>query len=107
MIPPQDVNITWHNFTTNLHLIYILTNTIYSRQRRESCTHTSLLDEFYLKTINIHNYQSTANTTLTLNFDHFPIYLHISNNILIARPLLPPKFQLSYILNPILTQNIK
>ena len=60
--PPQEEDFTWKTYTESLSLTYIPTNTNYSRQGGLNYTHTSLIDDFYIKTQNPNIY---ASTTLT------------------------------------------
>jgi exonuclease III len=84
--PPQDQDQTWKDFTNNLQLTYIPTNTSFTRQGGANYTHTSLLDGFYLKTSNTQHYLSHTNTDTLLNSDYFPVHLHVPQNTLLARP---------------------
>jgi hypothetical protein len=47
--PLQDQDHTWKDFTNNLQLTYIPTNTSFTRQGGANYTYTSLLDGFYIK----------------------------------------------------------
>ena len=86
--PPQAEDIQWKNFTTTLKLEYIPTNLNISRQGGYNYTSTSLIDGFYINSSNNSTFTSTINTDMNLNSDHYPVTLHIPQNILLARP--PP-----------------
>jgi exonuclease III len=105
--PPQEQDRTWRDFTNNLQLTYIATNTSFTRQGGANYTHTSLIDGYYLKTSNIHNYTSHTNTDNMLNPDHFHVHLQILQNSLLARSIPPPTLQHPRILNPIPPNNIE
>jgi hypothetical protein len=104
--PPQEQDRTWRDFTNNLQLTYIATDTPFTRQGGANYTHTSLIDGYYLKTSNILNYTSHTNTHNMLNSDHFPVHLQIPQNSLLARSIPPPTLPHPRILNPILPNNI-
>jgi hypothetical protein len=95
--PPQEEDIQWKNFTTTLNLEYIPTNTNFSRQGGYNYTSTSLIDGFYINSPDNSRFTSTINTNMNLNSDHYPVTLHIPQNMLIARPP-PPQIshQLEY-----------
>jgi endonuclease/exonuclease/phosphatase family metal-dependent hydrolase len=105
--PPQEQDRTWRDFTNNLQLTYIAIDTSFTRQGGANYTHTSLIDGYYLKTSNIQNYTSHTNTDNMLNSNHFPVYLQIPQNSLLARPLPLPTIQHPHILNPIPPNNIE
>ena len=104
--PPQEEDHLWRAFTTSLELLYVPTNTKFSRQGGHNYTQNNLIDGFYIKTTNNNHYISTTNQTAHLNSDHLPIHLQIPPNTLIAKhpltiPEPPPR-----ILNPIPKQNL-
>ena len=105
--PPQEEDIQWKNFTTTLNLEYIPTNTNFSRQGGYNYTSTSLIDGFYINSPDNSRFTSTTNTNMNLNSDHYPVTLHIPQNILIARPLLPTNITPTRILNPIPPENLE
>jgi hypothetical protein len=99
--PPQEDDIQWKNFTTTLNLEYIPTNTNFSRQGGYNYTSTSLIDGFYINSPDNNRFASTTNTNINLNSDHYPVTLHIPQNLLIARPPPPANITPTRILNPI------
>jgi endonuclease/exonuclease/phosphatase family metal-dependent hydrolase len=105
--PPQEEDIQWKNFTTNLNLEYILTNINLSRQGGYNYTSTSLIDGFYNNSPDKNIFTSTTNTNMNLNSDHYPVTLHILQNILIARPPPPTNTTPTRILNPIPPKNLE
>ena len=105
--PPQEEDIQWKNFTTNLNLEYILTNTNISRQGGYNYTSTSLIDGFYINSPNNNRFTSTTNTNMNLKSDHYPVSLHVPQNILIARPPPPINTTPTRILNPIPPENLE
>ena len=52
--PSQDEDYQWRAFMDNLELTYIKTSTTFSRQGGNNYTHNSLIDGFFIKTLN-HN----------------------------------------------------
>ena len=105
--PPQEEDIQWKNFTTTLNLEYIPTNTNISRQGGYNYTSTSLIDGFYINSLDNNRFTSTTNTNMNLNSDHYPVTLHIPQNILMARPPPPAYISLTRILNPIPPENLE
>jgi endonuclease/exonuclease/phosphatase family metal-dependent hydrolase len=99
--PPQHLDCQWRNFTQTLGLNYIPTNTTYTRQGGFDYTHTSLIDRYFIKSPNNTNYTSQTNIDFQQNSDHFPVSLFIPNNIILARPPLPPMPTQPRLLNPI------
>jgi len=88
---PDNKDHEWYEFTQNLQLQYIKTNTTYTRQWGKDYTSTSLIDGYYIRSQNIQNYTSTTLTNTLQNSDHFPVQLNIPPNILISRkPIIPP-----------------
>jgi hypothetical protein len=83
--PPQEEDIQWKNFTTTLNLEYIPTNLNLSKQGGYNYTSTSLIDGFYINSPDNSRFISTTNTNMNLNSDHYPVTLHVPQNILIAR----------------------
>jgi hypothetical protein len=83
-IPPQHLNHQWRQFTQNLKFTYIPTNTTYTRQGGHKYTHISLLDGYFIKSPTSIIYMSQTDINLPHNSDHFPIYLFLPNNIIIA-----------------------
>lgn len=88
--PPKPLDYDWQQFTLSQQLMYIPTNTTYTRQEGEHYTTNSLIDGFYIKHPHIHLYTSTTILSLSLNSDHFPVSLYILPNTIIARTS-PPK----------------
>jgi hypothetical protein len=74
-IPPQQPDQQWKQFTQNLGLTYIPTNTPYTRQGGLNYIHTSLLDGYFLKSPAHTAYISQTNIDFPHNSDHFPISL--------------------------------
>jgi hypothetical protein len=105
--PPQEKNIQWKNFTTTLNLEYIPTNTNISRQEGYNYTSTSLIDGFYINSPDNSRFTSTTNTNMNLNSDHYPVSLHIPQNILIGRPPPPTNTTPTRIVNPIPLENLE
>ena len=106
-IPPQEEDIQRKNFTTTLNLEYIPTDINISRQGGYNYTSTSLIDGFYINSPNNNKFISTTNTNMNINSDHYPITLHIPQNILIARPPPPENITPTRILNPIPPENLE
>ena len=84
-IPPQEEDYQWKNFIASLNLEYIPTNTRISRQGGYNYTSTSLINEFYIHSLDNNKFISTTNTNMNLNSNHYPVALHIPHNTLIAR----------------------
>ena len=105
--PPQEEDIEWKNFTTTLNLEYIPTDTILSRQGGYNYTSTSLIDGFYINSPDNYRFTSITNTDMNLNSDHYPVTLHIPQNILIARSLPSTDTTPTRILNPIPLENLE
>jgi hypothetical protein len=105
--PPQEEDIQWKNFTTTLNLEYIPTNTNITRQGGYNYTSTSLIDGFYINSPDNSRFTSTTNTNINLDSDHYPVTLHIPQNILIARPPPPTNITTTRILNPIPPENLE
>ena len=101
--PPQEEDIQW----TTLNLEYIPTNSNISRQGGYNYTSTSLIDGIYINSPDNSRFTSTTNTNMNLNSDHFPVTLHIPQNILIARPPSPVNITPTRILNPIPPVNLE
>ena len=99
--PPQVEDHLWRTFTTSLKLLYILTNTQYSRQGGHNYSQNSLIDGFFIKIPNNHQYISHTNQTTHLNSDYLPIHLQIPPNTLIAKDPIPTSEPPPRILNPI------
>ena len=97
----------WKNFTATLNLEYIPTNTNISRQGGYNYTSTSLIDGFYINSPDNNIFTSTTITNMNLNSDHYPVTLHIPQNILIARPSPPTNTTPTRILNPIPPENLE
>ena len=104
---PQEEDIQWKNFTTTLNLEYIPTNSNISRQRGYNYTSTSLIDGFYINSPNNNRFTSTTITDMNLNSDHYPVTLHIPQNILIARSPPPANTTPIRILNSIPPENLE
>jgi len=105
--PPQTEDIEWRTFMNNLQFTYIPTNSLYSRQGGQDYNQTSLIDGFYIKTLNNTLYTSTTNNAHNLNSDHSPVTLHIPPNTLLARCLPPTTDKPPRTLNPIPQVNIE
>ena len=105
--PPQEEDIQWKTFTTTLNLEYIPTNNNFSRQGGFNNTSTSLIDGFYINSPDNNKFTSTTNTNMNLNSDHYPVTLHIPQNILIGRPPPPANTAPTRILNPIPPENLE
>ena len=105
--PPQEEDIHWRTFVTSLNLEYIPTNTTFSRQGGNNYTSTSLIDGFYINSLDNSKYSCTTNTHVDLNSDHYPITLHISHNTLLARPITHNNITHTRILNPIPPENLE
>ena len=105
--PPQEEDLQWKNFTSSLNLEYIPTNTTLSRQGGYNYTSTSLIDGFYINSLDNSKYTSTTNTNMNLTSDHYPVTLRIPHNTLIARPIPLPNNTQTRILNPIPLKNLE
>ena len=105
--PPQPEDIEWRTFTDSIHLTYIPTNSIYSRQGGLNYTQTSLIDGYYIHSPNNTLYTSTTNNDHNLNSDHSPVSLHIPINTLLARQTTSTTQNTAIILNPIPLENIE
>ena len=104
--PPQAKDRLWRAFTTSLELLYVPTNTTFSRQGGHNYTKNSLIDGFFIKTPNSNQFISTTNQTTHLNFDHLPIHLHIPPNTFIAKDPPPIPEPPPCIFNPIPQENL-
>ena len=105
--PPQAEDIEWRAFTNNLHLTYVPTNNLYSRQGGPNYNQISLIDGYYINTPNNSLYTSTINNDHNLNSYHSPVTLHIPSNTLLTRGPSPTINIPPRMLNPIPYANIK
>ena len=104
--PPQIKDIEWRTFTNNLQLEYIPTDCPFTRQGGLNYNQTSLIDGYYIKTLDNTLYTSTTYNDHNLNSDHSPVMLHIPPNTLLARPT-PITNKITRILNPIPQENME
>jgi len=110
--PPQTEDIKWRNFTDNLQLTYIPTNSSFSRQGGQNYIQTNLIDGYYINTHNVVLYTTTTNHNHNLKSNHSLVTLYIPPNILLARQyslvssILPVQSKPPRILNAIPQENI-
>jgi hypothetical protein len=70
-------------------------------------TSTNLIDGFYTNSLDNSRYSSTTNTHIDLNSNHYPIFLHIPHNTLLAICISPNNTTQTRILNPIPPENLE
>ena len=97
----------WNAYTKNIAFTYIPTKTNFSKQGGHNYTHTSLIDEFYIKTQNPTLFTSTTLTDQNLNSDHLSIILHVPPNTLLAWQPPPITNHTTSIKNPIPQENLE
>ena len=104
---PLHIDHAWRHYINTLHLSYVPTNTTYTKQGGDCFTNSSLIDGFYLNTSTRHLFHSHTHTSSNLNSNHFPVYLSIPPNSLVARTPTTPLLQHARLLNPIPATNLE
>lgn len=81
--------------------------TNFTRHGGPNCSHTSLIDRFYINKTQFTHLQCNTNTQLHLNSDHLPVALQFPPQMLVRRP---PTSQTNYpsqFIYPIPQENIQ